>query len=297
MPTTITGNENEHAGNAAVNDLVAPHVSAPSPLDLGASAQIQALSKRMLDYLASLGRFVKERSELGVGARRVRAVNTVSDLRALTGMAHGDLATLSGAAFDGVTGVLSGPGLFVFMAGATWPESAADGGGWLVVTPGDLSGRWVNAAAGLGFRLASKTLSLPSKQQISVYWKDTANFNDVTTTIVGGTGVLGVDLLVPDVGASDVVSVEFDLSVECSAMSSGLELTLQQYDGVSWLSSNSVRIGGTGASNTEKTQVHLMRTGIPGAGDILYRVVAFGTTGANVKHWGRWTARAIVRRA
>ena len=299
MTTTIYGDEAAFVLTDTINATAVVPANG-EPVDAVPPA---ATVKTLLDHIASTARQAYDETVYGVN--KIRWFDSVASLKNLTGMQSGELVVLLDPQYTGGSGgLLNGFGLFVFQAAATWPQTAhfdGAGGGWVVITPDDNSGRWVNAAAGVGWYLGADPAFAPKPAQRTRQWSSVGTVNDdvdytgLAFTNIGTEIVLGTGL-----PANATIHLNFDFSARSpTAGTSGFGAVIEvSVGGGAWTvvpgSKKPLGAGGGTGINTEWMSVHLGVAYVaPSSNTYDFRVSLSGAAAQTMTIFRTWSARGL----
>lgn len=299
MTTTIFGD----AGTFTLDDATAPEVVFPAngePVD--AAAVATGAVQTVADYIARVATEAKLEKLYGVS--RITTVASIAAIRATTGQTDRDLILFFNPAYNVGNGILSGFGLYIFSSSSTAPETAIPGvpNAYLTIEPTAGGGRWINAAASLGYSLIGIPSFVPRPvNRISLFHAEDYVVGDTTTSTITGDTVAPAAPFAPEMGpvtllTNDQLSV--DVSLTSSSSTSGASahsVVLEYKEGVggTWTPITGAIQTVIGANDTVFTHTLTGVLTAPADNFYYFRVGLLGPTGKSVKTSKTWSFRGL----
>ncbi len=265
MSTTLTG---EVGVYGTTGDPTFATGTVPTNGDDVDAPVVITLVQRLLDFDAQLafdvnGLYEQVTARIDNGVPILRNVASIAALKALSTGAtpDGGVAVVKDATVSGSN--ISGVGLFVYDLSSTQAECPIPGAAdaYLVVTPNSGVGRWINAAAGLGWKVGDVRF-LPRGQRRSGIQTTTGPGSDVTVADSGGFFATGIAMSLSEElwRSSTALLVAANFSFKSGSLASGFYFQLEvSIDGGAWTAvpGSLRRIGGVSAGNNLETAVHI----------------------------------------
>ena len=245
MSTTLNGNATAYT----LTQLLAASLVVPTNGDNVDAAALIAAAQKIVDYAASAGALINANSVPAA----LRGYATVASLKAFGAMADGDVRTIRGGTYT--SGILRGVGLFVYDIASTAPETSIPDlpEAYLVISPNSGVGRWINVAAGVGWKIDGPPQFYPVPYQRFSHWYGVGDGGDFTPYNdpggFGGTPVLFNAFL----GSQTTMHLDFDLCVKSGSLNDQFTFRLEvSVAGGAWaaIPGSTKFIGGVGTNNT-----------------------------------------------
>ena len=286
MAITLSSDPNAHN----LDSLLNASVVVPTNGDNVDATAVIAAAQKIINYLASSAALING----ALTPKKLTGVSTVAILKSITSMVDNDVMMLRDATYT--DGFLRGVGLFVYDIASTAPETFIPGlpEAYLVISPNSGVGRWINVAAGVGWKIDGPPQFYPVPYQRFSHWYGVGDGGGFTVyTDPGGWGGTTI-LFNAFLGSQTTVHLDFDLTVKSGSMNDEFYLRLEvSVAGGTWtaIPGSTKYIGGVGTNNTN-IALHLGGRYIAGSSaSHSFRVAIEYPDTASISVFQKWSAR------